>query len=71
MPRRAAPRLAGPALRALAAALSAPLAGRALARIGVRQMGLEGFRRARAHSAEVRAAVGFRVAVPRREPPGE
>ncbi len=69
MARRTAPRIAGNALRALAVAMRAPLAGRALARIAVRQMGLEGFRRAELSGAERRPAISFRPSVPK--PPAD
>jgi hypothetical protein len=65
MARRSPPRLAGNALRALAATLRAPLAGRALAQIAVRQMGLEGFRRAHVPDAEMRPAITFRPGIPK------
>jgi len=46
-------------------ALRAPLAGRALARIAVRQMGLEGFRRAHVPDAKMRPAIQFRPGISR------
>lgn len=69
MARRSHPRIAGNALRALAVAMRAPLAGRALARIAVRQMGLDGFRRAHIRDAEMRPAISFRPGIPR--PPAD
>ena len=65
MARRSAPRLAGNALRALAVTMRAPLAGRAIARFAVSQMGLDGFRRAQVSDAEMRPAISFRPGIPK------
>lgn len=62
-----APRLAGRTLQAVAAALRAPVAGRAIAAVVIRQMGLEWLRGVDVPDREVRPVIRFR-ADPR--PPG-
>ncbi|RMH45211.1 MAG: hypothetical protein D6689_00450 [Deltaproteobacteria bacterium] len=63
MTRPTAPRVAGRALRALAAAMDAPVAGRALARTVVDRMGLAAFRREGPSDAEMRPAISFRPGI--------
>jgi hypothetical protein len=63
-----APRLAGRSLQAVAVALRAPLAGRAIAAVVIRQMGLGWLRSTDVPDRDTRPVIAFRAA-PR--PPGE
>lgn len=52
--------MAGPALRMLARSLRTPLAGRAIAEVVIRELGLQGLRNATLSDEEMRPAIGFR-----------
>jgi hypothetical protein len=57
-----APRLAGRRLQAVAAALRAPVAGRAIAAVAIRQMGLAWLRATDVPDRDTRPVIAFRAA---------